>query len=87
MNRDEIFDRVVNTLAEMFQLDPAAITGDSRLAEDLDLDSIDAIDMAARMQELTGRRLEERELQGVRTVEDVVKMMHEAIETDSNVTG
>ena len=87
MNREEILDKIVNTLAEMFQLDPAAVTPESRLAEDLDLDSIDAIDMAARLQELTGRRLEEGELQGIRTVADVVDVVHHAIETDSNVTG
>ncbi len=72
MNRAEILHNISGTLVKMFQLDPKIVTPEARLVEDLDLDSIDAVDMAAKMQEMTGKRLTEADLQGLRTVEDVV---------------
>lgn len=75
MKREEILQKITASLVEMFELDPSKVTPDARLFEDLDLDSIDAIDMAVRMQELTGRRVEESELRRVRTVGDVVDVV------------
>ncbi len=72
MNRAEILDEISRTLVEMFELDPKIVTPEARLVEDLDLDSIDAVDMAAKLQELTGKRLAEEDLRGMRTLEDVV---------------
>lgn len=72
MTREEIFHRVSRDLSELFELDLKTVTMEARLAEDLDLDSIDAVDMAARIQELTGRRLEEGDLRKIRTVANVV---------------
>ena len=81
MTRDDVFEKVSRTLTEMFELDPKIVTMDARLIEDLDLDSIDAIDMAAKMQELTGRRLGEDQLRGIRTVGDVVTVVDGMLET------
>jgi len=75
MTHNDVFDTVSGTLVEMFQLDPKSITMDTRLAEDLDLDSIDGIDLVAKLQEVTGRRLTEDDLRGIRTVADVVDVI------------
>jgi acyl carrier protein len=75
MTRDEIFTEVQKNLAEMFSLDVSAITENSRLRDDLDLDSIDAIDLAVRLQDLTGKRVDESRLREVRTVRDVVELI------------
>ncbi len=77
MTRDEILAEVVSTMAETFELDPADIKLESKLFDDLDLDSIDAIDMAVKMQEMTGQRLDEDSLRGLRTVGDVVDLIAE----------
>ena len=81
MSRDEVFGALSRVLVEMFELPPEAIRLDAHLIEDLDLDSIDAIDMAVRLQEMTGRRVEEHELRGVRTVADVVEFVHRHLQT------
>lgn len=73
--RDEILARMTDTLVEMFELDRAAVVPEARLVEDLDLDSIDAIDMAVRMQEMTGQRVPEEALREVHTVGDVVELL------------
>lgn len=83
MTRDEVLKRVSETFEEMFEVDPGTITLDARLVEDLDLDSIDAIDMAAKMQELTGKRLEEDELRRIHRVGDVVDVIVEALNPPS----
>lgn len=72
MNRDQIRAEITKTLVETFQLDPKIVTPDARLVEDLDLDSIDAVDLAAKVQELTGSRLAEEDLRDLRTIDDVV---------------
>ena len=75
MTREEIFQTVSRNLVEMFELDPKIVTMQSRLVEDLDLDSIDAIDLASKLQEMIGRRLAEDDLRKIRTVADVVDVV------------
>lgn len=75
MTRDEILTRVRDILAETFEIDPARIKPEATLFADLDLDSIDAIDLVVKLQEWTGRRVPEETLRAVRTVDDVVSMI------------
>ncbi len=72
---DKIFDDVRAMMAETFELEPERITRAARLYEDLDLDSIDALDMVVKLQEIIHRRVEEQELRSLRTVGDVVEMV------------
>jgi acyl carrier protein len=72
MNNDEIYAWIVNMLHEMFELDKAKITPQSNLYTDLDIDSIDAVDMAVKLKQLTGKRLQPEVFKTVRTVQDVV---------------
>jgi len=78
MERDEIQSRIIRMIAETFELDASGITADSRLYEDLDLDSIDALDMVVKLQEFMNRRVNEGELRQLRTVGDVVNLVVEA---------
>lgn len=75
MNRDEIFARVSDAMQELFDLEPEAIRLESKLFDDLDLDSIDAVDMAVKMQEMTGRRVDDKDLRRIRTVGDIVDLL------------
>jgi acyl carrier protein len=71
MNKEEVYSWVVNTLHEMFELDKTQITPDANLYTDLDIDSIDAVDLAVKLKQLTGKRLEPEVFKTVRTVQDV----------------
>lgn len=77
MTRDEIATRLRDLLAQSFNIDPARITAEARLMEDLDLDSIDAIDMVVQLQEWTGRHVPEEALRSIRTVDEVVTMVEQ----------
>lgn len=79
MSRDEIFAHLRATIAELFELEPADIELRSTVFEDLDLDSIDAIDLVAKLQQFTGQRIDEETMRGVRTVEDLVNILAEQL--------
>ncbi|WP_295996484.1 acyl carrier protein [Rugamonas sp.] len=72
MSRQQLQAWVVELLAEMFELDPAALTADSNLYADLDIDSIDAVDLAVKLKQLTGKRLQPEVFKTIRTIGDVV---------------
>jgi acyl carrier protein len=72
---NEIYFWVVNILHEMFELDKAKITPAANLYSDLDIDSIDAVDLAVKFKELTGKRLQPEVFKTIRTVQDVVNAL------------
>ena len=80
LQRDEIYPWLVSMLHEMFELDAAKITLDAHLYNDLDIDSIDAVDLAVKLRQLTGKRLQPEVFKKVRTVGDVVDALAELLE-------
>jgi acyl carrier protein len=83
MNRDEIYTQIVALLEELFEVDPATVTPDSLLVEDLDLDSIDAVDMIVHLQKKTGKRIKPEEFQAVKKVSDVVDVLEKLLAEDA----
>jgi acyl carrier protein len=71
-NRDEIFHTLKTLLSEMFEIDAEAISLTASLSRDLDIDSIDAVDLMVKLREVTGRRIQPEDFKNVRTVQDVV---------------
>ncbi len=72
MSKDQLQVAVIDLLAEMFELDKAELSADSNLYADLDIDSIDAVDLAVKLKQLTGKRLAPEVFKTIRTVGDVV---------------
>jgi acyl carrier protein len=72
MDRDSIFSRVRQILVETFELEPDKISLESRLQEDLDLDSIDAVDLVVKLQQYTTTKIDPSVFKQVRTIGDVV---------------
>lgn len=72
MSKNEIYQWVSDVLQEMFELDQANITPRANLYTDLDIDSIDAVDLVVKLKQLTGLRLQPEVFKAVRTVQDVV---------------
>jgi acyl carrier protein len=70
--KEEIYPWVVEMLHDMFELDTSRITPNANLYSDLDIDSIDAVDLAVKLKQLTGKRLQPEVFKSVRTVQDVV---------------
>jgi acyl carrier protein len=76
LSRDAVQAKLHSYLEEMFEIPGSKITLQARLYEDLDLDSIDAVDLVVKLQELTGRKLKVDEFKSVRTVGDVIDRVH-----------
>lgn len=72
MSKDQMQAWVADLLAEMFELDKAQLTAESNLYTDLDIDSIDAVDLAVKLKQLTGKRLQPEVFKTIRTIGDVV---------------
>ena len=77
----DVFKALKDTLVEQFDIDPAKITPEARLYEDLDLDSIDAVDMIIKLQEMTGRKVSPEDFKSVRTVADVQQVIEKLLAT------
>ena len=80
MSKEQILARVIGVLAESFALDGRSIQPTSHLFEELELDSIDAIDLMVGLEEETGIKLSEDELRQIRVVQDVVDAIHRHME-------
>ena len=72
MSSEQLFGWVATLLAEMFELDRSTIALQSDLLVDLDIDSIDAVDLAVKLTQLTGRRLAPEKFRAIHTVADLV---------------
>ena len=76
MTKDEIFQELSNYLEGYFEVPKSTITLDANLYEDLDLDSIDGVDLVVKLQELTQTKIPPTEFKAVRTVGDVVETVY-----------
>lgn len=81
MTKQEIFDRLSAILQETFDIDAGRIKPESRLYEDLDIDSIDAVDLIVKLKPIAGKRLQPAAFKAVRTLQDVVDALHTALNT------
>jgi acyl carrier protein len=69
---EDILSRLKDVLRETFEIDPSRVRPDTNLFTDLELDSIDAVDLAIQVQDMTGMRIKPEDFKNVRTVGDVV---------------
>ncbi|MBH0027704.1 MULTISPECIES: acyl carrier protein [unclassified Pseudoalteromonas] len=69
---EQIFAMLSDILQEYFEIEPEDITRTASLYEDLDLDSIDAVDLVVKLREQTGKKIEPDDFKQVRTVQDVI---------------
>ncbi|WP_428001167.1 acyl carrier protein [Acidovorax sp.] len=79
MNKEAIYERIAAILRETFEIDAARITPEARLYDDLDIDSIDAVDLIVQLKPWVGKRLNADAFKSVRTVQDVVDALHHLV--------
>jgi acyl carrier protein len=76
MTHEEIHARIVEILRDTFDIAPERVSSDSQLGADLDIDSIDAVDLIVQLKPLIGSNLRPEAFKSVRTVGDVVDVVH-----------
>jgi acyl carrier protein len=78
-SKAEILREIQFMMMELFKLDSDRVHPDARLVEDLELDSLDAIDLAIKVEEATGHAFDETKILQLRTIEDVIVAIEEII--------
>ena len=76
MSEEELRQKVVEVLAEEFELDPDIMTPDATLYDDLGLDSLDAVEMVVVLEKTFKMKLtDETALRSIRTMEDLFQFL------------
>ncbi|MGD8325690.1 MAG: acyl carrier protein [Sphingomonadales bacterium] len=73
IKKEEAFLKIQNIFADLFDLNPSDITPSAHLYDDLDIDSIDAVDLIVRLKEETGKKIDPEAYKKIRTVDDMVE--------------
>ena len=76
MTKNDILQRIVDILVNTFDIEAERVVPEARLRDDLDIDSIDAVDLIVQLKPLVGHRLQPEAFKSVRTVGDVVDALY-----------
>ena len=74
--REDIFDTLRSALVELFELEPERVNLQANLYQDLEIDSIDAVDLIDHIKRKTGKKIAAEDFKAVRTVSDVVEAVY-----------
>lgn len=75
MNQDELYTRIKAILVDQFEVDESAVTLDANLYEELEIDSIDAVDLLVQLKDVTGKKISPAVFKDVRTIRDVLNAL------------
>ncbi len=75
--KENILAQVRDTLVDLFELEPAEIVPEARLYEDLDIYSIDAVDLLVDLKKTINVEISPSQFKQVRTIQDVVDVLAE----------
>ncbi|MDR3336782.1 MAG: phosphopantetheine-binding protein [Treponema sp.] len=76
MTKDDIFAKLKEILVSEFEIKPEAIKPESNLYDELDLDSIDSVDLVVKMKEYVSGKIDPELFKSVKTVQDVVEVLY-----------
>lgn len=75
-SREEILAHLRELMVDLFELEPGQLAPDANLYSDLDIDSIDAVDLILKLKDFTGRKMQPQTFKHVRTINDVVEAVY-----------
>ena len=75
LTQEQVLEKLREWMEDLFEITPEDVQLDANLAKDLDVDSIDAIDLVVKIKELTGKQVNPEDFKSVRTVQDVVTVI------------
>lgn len=75
MTNDELYSKLKETLVNDFDIEESAVTPEANIVTDLELDSIDAVEMIVKMKPLLHGKIEPEDFKAVKTVQDVVDIL------------
>lgn len=72
METDDLYGQLKGILIDQFELDESTISPDADLYDELELDSIDAVDLLVQLKQITGKKISPDDFKDVRTINDVI---------------
>jgi len=75
LSKDEIVNHIHQVLADLFEVDTQDLKPDARLYDDLDIDSIDTIDLLIELKRLLGKDIDPQAFKDARTIDDVANVI------------
>jgi acyl carrier protein len=79
VSKEEIFKRLRDVLVEGFEIRDDQLAPTARLVDDLELDSLDLVDFAVRLEQHVDLEIAEEELKGIKTVQDIVDLLYQKL--------
>lgn len=79
-SKEDIFQHLKAVLIDEFEVDPAHIVPSAHLYQDLQLDSIDAIDLVVKVQDYTGKKVKPEDFKNARTIADIVDIVSQLLQ-------
>ena len=73
--RDLIYDDLVKMLTDLLEISPTDIRPDTRIFDDLDLDSLQLYELVVDLEEVYSIRMPDEDLDNVSSIEDVVDLV------------
>lgn len=77
--REDIFQTLRAAMVELFELESERVVPEANLYQDLEIDSIDAVDLIDHIKRKTGKKIAAEEFKSVRTVNDVVEAVYRLV--------
>lgn len=78
-SKEEIAEKLKEIMVNDFEISEDLIKPEANLFKDLEFDSIDAVDLAVKLQQYTGKRIQPQDFNEIRTFEDVVNAVSELL--------
>lgn len=75
MDNDQLYGKIRHILIDQFEVDAAMVSMDANLYEELEIDSIDAVDLMVQLKEMTGKKIAPEAFRDVRTIRDVLNAL------------
>ncbi|MCR5724127.1 MAG: acyl carrier protein [Treponema sp.] len=75
MTNEELFSKLQDILVNEFDLEKEQVTLEANIVDDLDLDSIDAVELIVKMKPYLNSKIEPDAFKSVRTLQDVVQIL------------
>ena len=80
MTKDDILKKMQDILSEQFEIDSNSVTPSAKLYDDLELDSIDAVDLLVKMKEFIPGKVDPEMFKKAVTVQDVVELLYPLVQ-------
>jgi len=80
MTKETLFEQLSEILSSEFEIDPAKIKPEAKLYDELEMDSIDAVDLVVKMKEHIPGKIDPAMFKNARTVQDLVDLLHPLIQ-------